>query len=93
MVKKNALQMIIIGVVFAIVIPLGGAPPQLDAMLHSQNLESGQLDDWELEPGWKIVESESSDVLASQGHVWAPYTGGSWSDYRRRSKIQFGNPQ
>lgn len=88
MIKKTTLQMIILGVIFAILLPLGGASAQEDAMLYSQNFESGRLDDWEVDPGWKIAESESGVVLASQGHVWASYNGGSWSDYRLRFRVR-----
>jgi len=88
MIKKASSQIIIIGIVFAMLVPLGGASAQGDALLYSQSFETGQLDDWELGSGWKITESESGHVLASQGHVWASYHGASWSDYRLKFRVK-----
>ena len=87
MIKKSSL-LVLIGIVVALLLPMGGASAQGDALLYSQNFETDQLDDWELGPGWTITEGESGQVLAGQGHVWASYIGGSWSDYRLRFRVK-----
>ncbi len=61
---------------------------QEEVLLYSQDFESGRLEGWNLGPGWEIVESETDHALAGQGHVWASYTAGSWSDYRLRFKVK-----
>ncbi len=38
---------------------------------YQEDLEDGQAQGWELEPGWSVVLDGDNHVLAGQGHVWA----------------------
>jgi len=89
MIKKPALRAVFTGIAMALLfLSAVSALAQEEVLLYSQDFESGQPDGWKLEPGWEIVEDENGHALAGQGHVWASYTGGSWSDYRLRFRVK-----
>jgi len=89
MIKESAQRSVVIGITLALLLFfVGGAIAQEEALLYSQDFESGRPDGWDLGPGWEIVESETGHALAGQGHVWASLQIGSWSDYRLRFKVK-----
>ncbi len=89
MVIKPSHRSVLVGVVFVLLIlSTGGVLAQEDVLLYSQDFETGRPEEWELDPGWDVIESDTSHVLAGQGHVWASLTSGSWSDYRLRFRVK-----
>jgi photosystem II stability/assembly factor-like uncharacterized protein len=59
-----------------------------ESLLYTQDFETDSLPDWEFEPGWDIIQSDGTQVLAGQGHVWTRLGAGSWSDYRLRFRVK-----
>ncbi len=53
-------------------------------LLYQENFDSGQARGWELESGWTVANG----VLTGEGHHWARYTGGTWSDFRFRFRLR-----
>jgi photosystem II stability/assembly factor-like uncharacterized protein len=89
MVIKPPCRRVVVGVVFVLLIlSVGGVLAQEEALLYSQDFESGQPEGWELGPGWEVTESDAGGVLAGRGHDWASLTTGSWSDYRLRFNVK-----
>ena len=89
MIKKSVQRSVVILISFLLLfLSVGGVLAQEAVLLYSQDFESGQLSDWQLDPGWKITETDAGHAFAGQGHVWASYNGGSWSDYRLGFKVK-----
>ena len=59
-----------------------------EVLLYSQDFESGPPAEWELDPGWQIVEITGGHALSGTGHVWAGVNVGPWGDYRLRFRVK-----
>jgi photosystem II stability/assembly factor-like uncharacterized protein len=89
MTKNSNQKLFVAGVIFILLLlSVGSAMAQDEVLLYSQDFESGKPQEWNLEPGWEIVEGDTGHVLAGEGHFWANLTKGSWRDYRFRFKIK-----
>lgn len=53
-------------------------------VVYQENFDSGQAKGWELESGWTVANG----VLIGEGHRWARYMSGAWSDYRFRFRLR-----
>ena len=54
-----------------------------EIVLFEENFENGQVQDWELEPGWSVAEG----MLKGQGHKWAWPHVGPWQDFRLQFRL------
>lgn len=66
---------------------LEGLARQGENILYSQNFDSGEAPEWNLENGWEIVPSEAGYALKGVGHVWASLWDGPWEDYFLRFRL------
>ncbi|OGO41655.1 MAG: hypothetical protein A2137_01075 [Chloroflexi bacterium RBG_16_58_8] len=58
-------------------------------MLYQESFEGLTADHWQLDKGWDIMaESGGNRALRGQGHVWARYTGDSWSDFTFKLRVK-----
>ena len=55
-----------------------------ETILFEEDFDDGQMQDWELEPGWKVTNG----VLSGTGHFWAWPTAGPWRDFRLRFRLR-----
>lgn len=62
-----------------------------EALLYSENFDTGQAPGWNLESGWQVVQSGGGYVLSGSGHVWARPDVGPWGDYRFRFRVLVGD--
>ncbi len=58
-----------------------------DVLVYSQDFESGPFSEWALEPGWDVINEDTS-VLTGSGHTWARLDAGPFSDMRLLFRIQ-----
>lgn len=54
---------------------------------YREDFEDGQAQDWELEPGWQVIQDDGKYVLAGQGHTWAGSTK-FYDDYRLSLRLK-----
>ena len=73
--------LILLGMIF--VAPAASQGPG-DIALYQEDFDGGQARSWDLESGWTVVNG----VLTGEGHHWARYTRGLWSDYRLRLHLR-----
>jgi photosystem II stability/assembly factor-like uncharacterized protein len=60
-----------------------------EALVYSQDFESGTPPDWRLDPGWEVVASEGGHSLAGSGHVWATWNSPSlWFNFRYTFRLR-----
>lgn len=71
-----------------LVLHLGYAFAQEEALLYAEDFESGTAEGWRLEPGWQVAQHDAGTGLVGRGHVWARLTNEAWEDYRFRFKVR-----
>lgn len=54
---------------------------------YREDFEDGQAQDWELEPGWQVIQDDGNYVLAGQGHTWAR-SAKFYDDYRLSFRLK-----
>ncbi|MFZ5918181.1 MAG: VPS10 domain-containing protein [Chloroflexota bacterium] len=42
-----------------------------EAMLYQETFDATQAEDWQLDPGWQVIQEDGNAVLAGDGHHWA----------------------
>jgi photosystem II stability/assembly factor-like uncharacterized protein len=42
-----------------------------ETVLYQENFDNSWANDWELEPGWGVIQDSDNLVLAGEGHQWA----------------------
>jgi photosystem II stability/assembly factor-like uncharacterized protein len=67
---------------FMLASPALGQGPEV--VLYQEDFNGGQAKGWELESGWTVA----SGVLVGEGHRWARYRGGEWSNFRFRFRLR-----
>jgi len=87
--KKPTRHLIIITSIFLLLLlSFGAASAQEETRLYYQDFESGWPEEWEMDSGWDITESDKGLSLAGQGHTWNTLSSGSWEDYRFRFHLK-----
>lgn len=56
-------------------------------LLYAQDFEAGLPEDWELGPGWEVMEMDGNQVLSGNEHSWASIRGRYWADFHLRVNI------
>ena len=83
---ENTTRMLVMSV---IILAVGGgyhcarAQPQ-EVVLFQEDFDDGQVQGWDLEPGWVITEG----MLRGDRHSWARPTAGPWQDFRLRFRLR-----
>lgn len=58
-------------VILVALVSLPAFSSQTQSVAYQEDFEGGQAQDWELEPGWQIIQDGDNFVLAGEGHTWA----------------------
>ena len=63
------------------------AAPGIQTTAYLEDFEDGQAQDWELEPGWQVIQEEGNYLLAGEGHTWAR-SAKLYDDYRLSFRLK-----
>ncbi|MCA9978833.1 MAG: hypothetical protein KC413_23900, partial [Anaerolineales bacterium] len=58
------------------------------SVIYCEDFEKGRADNWDLEPGWEIVESSANHYLQGSENSFAILQHMGWADYRLRFRFK-----
>jgi len=67
--------------------PVPACAQEPETVLYQENFD-GQAQDWELEPGWQVIQDGDNWVLAGEGHQWARPDSSYDSDFRVQFRLK-----
>ena len=59
-----------------------------EVLLYEEDFEGGATPEWELEPGWQVLQEGDHHVLTGEGHAWARSPFNSSGDFRVRFRVK-----
>lgn len=80
---------LLVGVAISIMVPRIGCAQTGWVTLYQNNFQTGDLSNWQLDPGWIIAQQNTNKFLSGSGHSWATYTKGIYlTNYRLGLRVK-----